>query len=164
MNLSRLVLVSGLLVFSSLLSAQSDEAFSSLEERMTGREFNDAGLNKLTPEELAALNRWIRERSVAEYEGPPEGSALPDRPGEVPAKDRMAREQFQSRVVGEFIGWTGDTEFELENGMVWRQVGDDTFFIPPVENPVVTIRPGVMSSWVISVEGYNSSTRVERIK
>lgn len=164
MNLSRLVLVSGLLVFSSLLSAQSDQPFSSLEERMTGREFNDAGLHKLTPEELAALNRWIRERSVAEYEGPPEGRALPDRPGEVPAKDRMARERFQSRIVGEFIGWTGDTEFELENGMVWRQVGDGTFFIPPVENPVVTIRPGVMSSWVLSVEGYNTSTRVERIK
>lgn len=168
MNLSRLALVPVSLLCCSLLSAQSDPAFSSLEERMTGREFTETGLHKLSPDELAALNRWIQERSLAEYEGPPEngdnGAALPDQPGEAPAIERMAREPFQSRVVGEFSGWTGDTEFELENGMVWRQAEDATFFIPPVENPVVTIRPGVMSSWILSVEGYNSSTRVERVK
>lgn len=164
MKLSRLVLVSGLFVFSSLLSAQSDQPFSSLEERMTGSEFTESGLHKLSPEELETLNRWIRERSVAKYEGPPEGSTLPSAPGEVPAIERMARERFQSRIKGEFNGWTGETVFELENGMVWRQSENTTFFIPPVENPVVTIRPGIMSSWILSVEGYSSSTRVERIK
>jgi len=160
---SRLVLVLSLFILSSMLSAQSEQTFSSLEERMSGREFTESGLHKLSPEELSALNRWIRERSVAEYEDPPEGS-MPSQPGEVPSIDRMAREPFQSRIVGEFSGWTGETEFELENGMVWRQVENTTFFIPPMENPVVTIKPSFMSSWKLSVEGHNSATRVERVR
>ena len=130
---------------------------------MTGREFTETGLHKLSPAELSALNRWIRERSVAEYEGPPEGS-LPGQPGEAPSIERMAREPFQSRIVGEFRGWTGNTEFTLENGMVWRQVEDTTFFVPPMENAIVTIKPGFMGSWMLSVKGHNSTTRVERIK
>jgi len=27
----------------------------------------------------------------------------------------------ESRIRGEFKGWSGDTEFELENGQVWKQ-------------------------------------------
>lgn len=151
-----------LLVFTAPLSAQDEQPFSSLEERMTGREFNEAGLHKLSADELAALNEWIRQRSVAEYEPPPDaarGAAT-----EAPPSANLAREPFQSRIVGEFTGWTGDTVFELENGMVWRQVDDATFYIPPVENPTVTIRPGFMDSWVLTIEGYNSSARVERVE
>lgn len=166
MNLSRLVLVSGLLVFSSLLSAQSEQPFSSLEERMTGSEFTRTGLHKLSPEELAALNRWIRERSIARYEGPAESGSdgLPGQPGEAPAIDRMAREKFQSRLVGEFSGWSGNTVFRLENGMVWRQDERDTLRLQPVDSPMVTIKPGLFGSWRLSVEGHNRAVRVERIK
>jgi len=167
-KLSRHVLVLFLLVFCSLLSAQSDARFSSLEERMTGREFTEAGLHKLSPEELAALNQWIRERSVAEHDGPRPGNAsnaeLPDRPGELPDIERMARQQFQSRIVGEFSGWSGNTTFELENGMVWRQDERDRFRIQPIENPMATITPGIFGSWRLSIEGHNSAVRVERIK
>lgn len=168
MNFSRLVLVSGLLVSSSLLSAQSEQPFSSLEERMTGSEFTRTGLHKLDPEELAALNRWIRERSVVRYEGPAEsgaeGNGLPSQPGEVPAIDSMAREKFQSRIVGEFSGWSGNTVFRLENGMVWRQKESGRFRLQPVESPMVTISPGMFGSWRLSVEGHNRAVRVERIE
>lgn len=166
MNLSRLVLVSGLLVFSSLLSAQSEQPFSSLEERMTQSEFTDTGLHKLSPQELAALNRWIRQRSIAqyEYEGPSERSSLPGQPGETPPIDRMAREKFQSRIVGEFSGWSGNTVFRLENGMVWRQDESDRFRLQPVDSPMVTVTPGLFGSWRLSVEGHNRTVRVERIE
>jgi len=165
-NLSRLVLVSGLLVFSSLLSAQSEQPFSSLEERMSGSEFTDAGLHKLSPEELAALNRWIRERSLAQYDGPAasEDSSLPGQPGEAPPIDRMAREKFQSRIVGEFSGWSGNTVFRLENGMTWRQDESDRFRLQPVDSPLVTITPGLFGAWRLSVEGHNRAVRVERIE
>lgn len=168
MKLSRFLLVVLMLVCCPLLSAQPESAFSSLEERMTGSEFNEAGLHKLSPAELAALNRWIRERSLAEYEGPSQtsdsNSGLPDQPGELPEIERMAREEFQSRIVGEFSGWSGNTEFELENGMVWKQDESDRFRMQPVENPLVTISPGIFGSWRLSVEGHNRAVRVERIK
>ena len=164
MNLSRLVLVSGLLVFSPLISAQSEQPFSSLEERMTGSEFTETGLHKLSPDELAALNRWIRVRSIAQREEPSEGSRLPSQPDEVPPIDRMAREEFQSRIVGEFSGWSGDTVFRLENGMVWKQDESDRFRLQPVDSPMVTIKPGLFGAWRLSVEGHKRAVRVERIK
>ncbi len=167
---SRLALALALLVLPLVTIAQSDN-FSSLEERMTGREFNETGLHKLTPEELAALNHWIRQRSLAENEAPSaaaspraETDVLPDRPSELPAVDRMAREAFSSRVVGKFSGWTGNTEFPLENGMVWVQTDGTSFFIPEAEDVQVTIRPGALGTWRLSVEGYSSFTRVRRIR
>lgn len=164
MNLSRLVLVTGCLAFSSLLWAQTEQPFSSLEERMTGREFTETGLNKLSPEELAALNRWIRDRSIVRYENPAQGSSVPSTPGEAPPIDRMAREAFRTRIVGEFSGWSGDTVFRLENGMVWRQDESDRFRLQPVDSPMVTISPGLFGSWRLTVEGHNRAVRVERIE
>ena len=38
--------------------------FSSLEERMSQNEFHAAGLEKLSPEELKALNEWLRTHNA----------------------------------------------------------------------------------------------------
>lgn len=164
MNL-RILLAAALFLPLPLASvhAQTADDFSSLEERMTGREFEQAGLDKLTPAELAALNEWIRDRSLATRE-PSAITALPSQPGTAPAPDRMAREPFQSRIKGTFGGWTGATEFELENGMVWRQDENDRYRVEPEDSPVVVISPGFGGSWRMSVEGHNRAVRVERIK
>ncbi|QKK01509.1 MAG: hypothetical protein HND55_01890 [Pseudomonadota bacterium] len=142
----------------------ADQPFSSLEERMTAREFREAGLDKLSPEELAALNRWIRERSLAE------GEAVELRRQQAgPAGDRRGfddgdRSTIRSRIKGPFTGWTGETEFHLENGMVWRQAQGGVHDVPEMQNPAVEIRPGMFGSWQLIVEGYNRRVRVERIK
>jgi hypothetical protein len=48
--------------------------------------------------------------------------------------------------------------------MVWVQAENRTFFMPETENPTVTIRPGSFGSWFLSVDGYNQTTRVRRIR
>lgn len=154
-------------------AAVAQESFSSLEERMTGKEFRDAGLHKLSDDELAALNRWIRQRSLAENEieelareraeradGGSSGAAS-DRRG---FSDGGDEQPIESRLVGTFDGWSGDTEFELENGMVWRQLEPDRFEVSEVENPSVTITPGLFGSWRIKVGDYNRTITVERIE
>lgn len=145
-------------------AAQSE--FTTLEERMTGEEFEQAGLDKLSPGELEALNRWIRRRSLAEFEretAPGSGveTAGEDRRG---LRDADRDDAIESYIVGTFDGWTGEEEFELGNGMVWRQIGSETFYIPEVENPEVIIRPGLMGSWSLQVIGHNRRVRVERIR
>ena len=154
-----------LLLASASALGQDEQPFSSLEERMTGSEFTEAGLHKLSPEELAALNQWIRERSVAEYE-PPERPAARRDDGDtaVGSIENMPREPIQSRIVGTFGGWSGNTEFVLENGMVWKQDESQRFRIQPVESPMVFIEPGFGGSWRLTVEGHNRSVRVERIR
>ncbi len=160
-------------LFAQTVLAQT--SFSSLEEQMTGKDFEAAGLEKLTPDELAALNAWIRSRSLATLDAPKPGSGAVytgsaatqsgDTRGFETEQARNAdRSTITSRIVGTFTGWDGQTVFTLENGMIWEQADKDKFYVKAVENPVVTIEPGAFRTWKLSVEGYASDCRVERIQ
>jgi hypothetical protein len=156
-----------MLIITISASAAGQPAFSSLEEQMNGKEFSAAGLEKLTPDELAALNQWIRSRSLATLDaGQPgtlgEGEDL--RGLELQKMKDMPRTAIKSRVVGTFTGWDGQTTFRLENGMIWQQVDKDKFYIKAVKDPLVTIEPGMLKTWRLSVEGYSSDCRVKRIQ
>lgn len=163
-----LVLLCLVLVCDSVLS---QEGFSSVEERMTGQEFTAAGLDKLTDEELAALNRWLRDHSVATLDTPVARGRVSGEAalGTVADKrgfegDDTNKDTIVSPLVGEFKGWDGDTVFELENGMIWKQDETDTYVTRTLVNPVVTIKSGMFNSWRLSVEGYNKWVKVERIQ
>ena len=155
-----------LFLATAAVPAAAQQAFSSLEEQMTGKEFESAGLEKLTPQELDALNQWIRRRSLATLDTPGRAPAsVGDSRGfETQQIKNMERTTITSRLVGTFTGWDGETVFELENGMIWEQADKDKFYIRPVENPVVTIEPGAFRTWRLSIEGYSSKCRVERIQ
>lgn len=165
-----------LLLFISINTlAQSD--FSSVEERMTGKEFMESGLNKLSEAELNALNKWLRDHSVATLENATVNRSVSssaaagsvttaagtvDRRGFEGKATR--KEKIVSRLVGEFTGWDGETVFTLENGMVWKQDQSDKYFTKPAVNPEITIKPGMFNAWRLSVEGYNKSLQVARIQ
>lgn len=142
-------------------AAPAQDTFSSLEERMTGQEYMETGLHKLNEEELAALNEWIRERSLTEGEVDRLAEPRPD--GRAAGTAAGDRSTIRSRIDGKFTGWSGRTVFQLQNGMVWRQAERDNFRIAEVENPEVEIRPGALGTWRLSVEGYGSNVLVERI-
>ena len=147
------------------------DRFSSVEERMTGKEFKETGLHKLSDEELNALNDWLRGHSVATLDNAivrsdqpasAAGDSLADTRGFEGSK--VDTNTIVSRLVGEFDGWDGETIFTLENGMIWKQNETDIFSIRTLVNPVVTIEAGMWSSWRLSVEEYNKSVKVERIQ
>jgi hypothetical protein len=157
----RLALLAALLIPAAPLWAQ---AFSSLEERMSHAEFKAAGLEKLSAEELAALNAWLRAQGLhAPAAASPATAASEDRRGFF---QRSSREAIVSRIPGEFTGWTGNTRFELENGQVWEQHGDHSRLVGvTLNNPTVTIKPSLIGgAWYLSVEGYNTQTKVRRVK
>lgn len=143
--------------------AQDDIGFSSLEERMTAAEFRASGLDKLSDQELSALNEWIRMRSLAEQEAIALAEQQQQRSGPPPIED-MPEEPFEARIVGRFEGWNGKTEFVLDNGMVWQQTGNDRYTMAPMDNPKVLIRPALFGNWTLKVDGYNKRTNVERIR
>ena len=167
-NLAMAVFIPAIVVGVFMASPVSfaQPAFSSLEEQMTGSEFESAGLEKLSPEELTALNNWIRKRSLATLDAPAAGAALPGdaRGFENEQLENADRSTITSRLVGSFTGWDGETVFKLENGMIWEQADDDKFFVKAVNNPLVTIEPGMFRTWRLSVEGFGSECRVERIQ
>jgi hypothetical protein len=77
--------------------------------------------------------------------------------------ERSSPNQIQSRHVGEFTGWEGDTIFRLENGQVWQQIESGRMSWQ-ASNPMITIRRGFMGSYQLSVEGVNRRVRVKRIQ
>jgi len=129
--------------------------FSSLEERMSKSEFQAAGLDKLNPEELKSLNDWLRGH-------PSVTGAANDRMGFPPQE--MSRETITSTIEGSFNGWSGKTLFKLQNGQQWEQVENDSFSVKTMQNPTVTIQPGLLGGWLLKVEGYNRSVRVKRVR
>jgi hypothetical protein len=153
------------------LSVIAAEGFSSLEEQMSGKEFIATGLSKLTPEELEALNTWIRSHSVATLDQPKGESyavaadADVDERGIKDKKDsEKDRTPITTRVKGSFTGWDGHTVFALENGMIWEQADKEKFYTKEVQNPEITITPGMFGTWRLSMIGHNSACRVERIQ
>lgn len=76
---------------------------------------------------------------------------------------REGPQSITSRYSGSFTGWSGDTEFELENGQVWRQV-ETGRLVFDAERPVITIRRGWFGAFYLKVEGANKQIRVKRVK
>lgn len=137
-------------------------AFSTLEERMSAAQFKAAGLDKLSAEELAALNAWLQGNHAAM----PAGMAAPAAAGDdrIGFRAEQVTGTVTSRYVGEFTGWSGKTVFTLENGQVWQQIEQGNLRGISLQSPMITIEQGLFGSWKISVEGLNATTRVKRIK
>ena len=164
------------LALSLHITAQAADEFSTLEERMSGKEFKETGLGKLTTAELSALNDWLRRHSVATLENASARSAssaavesaastedlrgFPNQP-----KGNSEDDVIHSTIVGTFEGWEKKgTLFKLANGMIWQMTEDDSFNIPPVENPQIEIKKGFMKKWKLSLLGHKSKVSVTRIQ
>ena len=77
---------------------------------------------------------------------------------------RDERDSIQSRILGEFKGWDGYTKFNLENGQVWQQSSAGVLRVI-ISNPSITIkRSRVSDTYMLKVEGLNSSVRVKRVE
>ena len=70
-------------------------------------------------------------------------------------------DQITSRILGEFKGWSGYTEFQLENGQVWKQ-SSEGLLIVRINNPTVIIKKSFFGTYTLNVEGVNSSIKVRR--
>lgn len=124
---------------------------------MTPEEFSAAGLGKLSPAEIEALNRWVVRYTA----------------GEAPvmrAHSEVVREEIKrvdsavmrTRIVGEFRGWYGDTVFRLENGQTWKQRLAGKWY-HRADSPEVELRKNVMGYWVLRVVEADRSVGVVRV-
>jgi Tfp pilus assembly protein PilX len=162
------------LALSIQATALAASGFSTLEERMTGKEFQDTGLSKLTESELAALNEWIRRHSEATLENasaPTAASAEASGPkGDLrgfanrPKNDGLD-DVITATIVGTFDGWVAKGDlFKLNNGMIWQQDERSAFSMEPVQNAQVTISKNLFGNWHMSVAGHDKKVQVIRIQ
>jgi hypothetical protein len=152
--ISRLALT--LLAATSVAGAQSRPP--TLEERMSQAEFQASGLDKLSPAELQQLNAWLQAHGGATTQ-------VVDAGGEPVFYPRDgSREPVEDRIAGTFSGWRGHTVFKLENGQEWEQAESGSRATGTFDNPAVRIKPMILGSWLMYVEGCGCSVRVKRVK
>jgi hypothetical protein len=140
--------------------APAAESAGSLEERMSYREFTGFGLDKLTPEQLRGLNTWVQAHATAvdckdaAAPGAAAGAAGSREPVPPPAPQRAAAARVTSRLVGQFSGWTQGQVLTLANGQRWEVRDEEPFHASAESQPRVTVEPGFLSGWTLSVEGH----------
>ena len=141
---------------------------ANVEQQMSADEFKAAGLDKLSAQELAALNAWLQRKVVQETAKVAE-TAKEEGRKEVAEKNRGffdfgSAEAIESSIVGEFNGFANGRKYTLENGQVWEQIEPASLAGVRKTNPKVRIKPGILNNWFMKIKGYNTAAKVRRIK
>ena len=177
------------LLFVVLLFAQIAATAGEFSRTLTPEHLRATGLGKLTSKELAAFDTLIERYTTglphdapvaptpAPTVGPPvKPEARPDKriPDWVGALITLKRaentkvkaEALESRIAGDFDGWTGRSNFKLENGQVWTQVNKDESYVwvPAIKSPKVKIFPASFGTFWLEIEGVTQRCRIRPIR
>ena len=128
------------LVLSTACAYAQTSDFPGVQKAMSPDAFEQAGLSKLSPEERARLDEFIRGYAAATSEKA--ATAAVDEAAKSGKVKRNEPEVIQSSIVGTFRGYDGRTTFTLENGTVWKQSQQVSRAYPAIESPPVLIIKG----------------------
>ncbi len=147
-----------------LAPAVAAAADTHLNQILTPEEFARAGLAKLSPEELAALETALAAHQQIPKNAPParktkadtavssaasgvSGKAAADFGAEQiskPVAPADMPDELHSRIEGKVREISGRAAFVLENGQIWQQrVPELVVFSKTLENPEVVITHGI---------------------
>jgi len=174
MRFSRLRLLASAAVLLSLASPALAQRMveGDLQQQMSPAEFKAAGLDKLSPAELTALNGWLQGKVAAVAADTREQvreQAREEGRQEVIVKNRGffdfgSNEPITSTLQGEFRGFGKAHRFVLANGQEWEQSDDTVLSGVRKTNPAVSISPGLLGVWYLRVDGVNTRAKVRRTK
>lgn len=145
--------------------APAASAQQRIEQQMTPEQFKAAGLDRLTPQELANLNAWLGGKLEVET-----AKATETAKKKVEEENRGffnfgSTEPIVGKVAGEFRGFGKGRSYTLDNGQVWQQTDDASLAGVRLDAPAVRITPALVGNvWYLSIEGYNTRAKVQRVK
>ena len=124
---------------------------STLEERMSFKEFTRLGLDKLSPDQLRGLNDWMKAHG--QTCAPLAANGMQAAPAASSAQPAATPDRVTSRIAGEFAGWEKGTVLVLDNGQKWEVRDDDPLVASREKSPAVTVEKGLLG-WTMSVAGH----------
>lgn len=156
---TRALILTAALAACAMTSAHADDT-SSLEERMSYKDFTRFGLDKLSPEQINGLNEWMKAHGGV----CPPGVAAPGAAlGAAPAAGTASaaeKDKYSAKLVGEFKGWEQGTVLRLADGSAWEVRDDEPFIAHSSGSPVVSVEKSLVAGWRLTVAGYNEVARV----
>jgi len=149
-----------------------------VRDLVTANQFHQMGLDKLSPEELAAFNSWLATYghaqaasiapaaalapSVVSLPAPAAatGNAASFGQATLPAEERGEPKLIETRILGTFTGWSGRAVFTLENGQVWAQA-EPGVFETHLQDPEVVIKK-LAFGYLLTIPGQSATVFVRR--
>ncbi len=148
-----------LLSVSAFAAPQKD--FSGLENAMDAETYEKAGLSKLSGDERAVLDQFIRDYVAGKQKAAASAAADAAVNKAIEEHKVEAPQIVETKIVGTFKGVGARTVFRLENGQVWAPTGGETAPSPPLQNPRVILFKDFFG-WKMFVEGA-STIRVKPV-
>lgn len=157
--------LAALLVMAPCAFAQQPSQKPPIEQQMTPAEFKAAGLDQLNAAQLSNLNAWLNgtiQTEVTKAATTAKKQVEDDNRGFL---NFGSSEPVVGKISGEFRGFGKGRSYTLDNGQVWQQTDDTTLAGVRLSNPQVKINPSLVGSvWYLQVHGYNTRTKVQRVK
>lgn len=156
-------------------TAFADTSFPGVTSIMSLKEFHAAGLDKLSPEQLKALDGAI----MRHFEGAVKTAAKQE--ANKIASETIALEEERSllqrfglpslsltqdwrnkpALTGRVTRWVGGNSFQLENGQIWE--GGEPIVYELVDKEI-EISPRPNGQFALVVDGKNTTIRIRRVK
>jgi len=157
----RYVALPAALALSAMAPAWAQSNHIDVEKRLTPDEMREAGLDTLTPAQLAALNRLLREKIAPVAKT----VATPESPADKAGRSYIGLEDkpIHSRARGPVSGWEPGTVFSLENGQQWKVLKGAMKLRKPLQAPEIVVVPGFAGRWFLQVDEDMPKARVYRI-
>ena len=175
-------------LFGACAAVWQVRADGSFTDSLSPEEIHRAGLDKLSPEERAALDDLVRrhetpapatapaavdarnpqapqppaaqESDALRHSSAVSSSVVTIRPG-----TRVIEEAVESRILGKFTGWEGRTVFKLENGQRWQVANPGSgYWCPAIENPKVRITRSSLGGYWMVIEDVELRVRVKLVR
>ncbi len=133
--------------------------YVALEQRLNAEQMRATGLDTLSPEQLALLNRLLSQEQGAAVE-----AAVAERTADDVGRreKRPAAAPIVAIVQGDVRTWSHGDIMLLDNGQRWRVVEGNLYLGKPVTNPKVTLTPGFLGAWYLQMEGQTPRMKVQR--
>lgn len=145
--------------------AQDAATAPPIEQQMTPEQFKAAGLDKLSPAELANLNVWLNRTISTETAKAAEQASKKVKDDNRGFFNFGSAEPIVSKITGEFRGFGKGRTYTLDNGQVWRQIDDASLAGVRKTAPGVRIKPSLIgNAWYMTIDGYNTNAKVMREK
>lgn len=154
-----------LLLATLLALAPAAFAQQPIEQQMTPEQFKAAGLDQLNAAQLSNLNAWLNrtlENETAKAAATAKKKVEDDNRGFL---NFGSIEPVVAKIDGEFRGFGSGRSYTLDNGQVWEQIDGASLAGVRLSAPQVKINPSLIgNAWYLSVAGYNTRAKVQRVK
>jgi hypothetical protein len=166
------------------LLAQAHEPYVDIEARLSPEQQHATGIDTLSAEQLKLLNQLLREQPgeaappaapiavpqattapvVHDSIAPPAPTRVAPAPAPAPMFIGLDDQPIKTRIQGSVSGWAPGSEFLLANGQRWKVLKGEVKLPTSLQNPAVTVLPGIAGRWFLQVDENLPSARVYRIE